>query len=70
MPVVFSCDYGDYSHTMQAIGIEGDVQEEPVRESAYSHSGWAVPNRDREEDDEDEDEDEEDEKQPRVLVIR
>ncbi len=66
MPVVFACDYGDIGHTQQVFGFDGTVEEEPLHESAYSHSGWAVPNHDRERP---EDMDDEDDKAPRVLVI-
>lgn len=43
LPVVFSCDYGDYCHTEQALPIRGhDVFEVVLEESAYSQSGFAV----------------------------
>jgi len=42
-PVLFVCDYGDYSHTQQALFcdevVEGNATE--IRESAYSQSGFA-----------------------------
>jgi hypothetical protein len=40
--VLFTCDYGDYLHTKQALPISGDIEEHQVEESAYSHSGWAL----------------------------
>lgn len=40
--VVFTCDYGDYHHTEQAVGLRGDVEEVLLEESAYSQSGFAV----------------------------
>ena len=67
MPVVFASDYGDIGHTQQVHGIDGEIEEEPIHESAYSHTGWAVPNHDRERP---EDADEEEDDAPRVLVLR
>lgn len=49
--VIFSCDYGDHSHTEQALGLRGECEEVTITKSAYSHSGFAVA----ESDDEDED---------------
>ncbi len=66
MPVVFVTDYNDIGHTQQVHAIDGNVDEEPIHESGYSVSGFAVPNHERERDDEDEPED----KAPRVLVLR
>lgn len=40
--VLFSTDYGDYSHTPQALPISGDFEEAIVEKSAYSNSGFAV----------------------------
>jgi hypothetical protein len=49
--VVFACDYGDRSHTQQAIPVESaEKLYSQIRESAYSQSGLAVCD----EDDEDE----------------
>ena len=70
MPVVFASDYGDYSHTIQVHAIDGKVDEEPIHETAYSRSGWAIPNHDRDEYDDEADADENDDKKPRVLVLR
>jgi len=64
MPVVFATDYGDYHHTIQVHAIDGSVDEEPIRESAYSRSGWAIPDHEKE------DEEERDVEAPRVLVVR
>lgn len=50
-PVFFVCDYGDYSHTQQALPVE-DVEtanRKRLNESAYSQSGVSLI-----EDDEDE----------------
>ena len=55
--VLFTCDYGDHSHTMQALPVE-NVKEEltaRLKASAYSQSDVALRD-----EDEDEDEDEED----------
>ena len=40
--VVFSCDYGDHSHTEQALPISGEVDEVKIGKSAYSNSGYEV----------------------------
>lgn len=40
--VVFTCDYGDYHHTQQALAIDGNFEEVVLEKSAYSHSGFAV----------------------------
>ncbi len=67
MPVVFVTDYNDIGHTQQVHAIEGNLDEEPIHETAYSASGWAVLNHERERP---EDVDDEDETAPRVLVLR
>lgn len=59
--VVFASDYGDHGHTEQAHAIDGQIEPATLVESAYSHSGWAVP---------DEDSDEEEDDGTPVLVIR
>src|SRR3954470_15802046 len=42
-PVLFACDYGDYHHTMQVLGInELSNEPEPIREEAYSQSRWGM----------------------------
>lgn len=53
-PVLFSCDYGDYHHTLQTLGIS-DISSAPrtVQPEAYSHSGWGLPRTDGEEEGED-----------------
>lgn len=54
--VVFSCDYGDYHHTMQALPvteIEVLQDSEVMVESAYSQSGLAIETVDSDDDDED-----------------
>ena len=40
--VLFTCDYGDYSHTDQALAISGETEEVLIEKSAYSHSGFAI----------------------------
>lgn len=69
--VLFSCDYGDYSHTMQALPARVVEQNtlQCLHKSAYSKSGVAV------DDPDDEDEGEEpgdamdaDEFHPVVLI--
>ncbi len=62
--VVFAADYGDHSHTEQALPLRGAIEEvEIVEEAGYSNSGWAIPSHD-------EDDEEDDEDRPTVLVIR
>lgn len=43
--VIFSCDYGDYIHTQQALPIES-VEErqdyEMIQDSGYSQSGFSL----------------------------
>lgn len=41
-PIVFVCDYGDYCHTMQALGITVVTDDQFLEKSAYSHSGMAL----------------------------
>lgn len=55
--VVFACDYGDHSHTQQALPVQtaSEIQdgEETVVKSAYSQSGLAIDSvEDPDEDDE------------------
>lgn len=47
--VVFTCDYGDYHHTQQALPVQ-DVEPAVARivESAYSHSRMAFSREDHE----------------------
>jgi hypothetical protein len=40
--VAFASDYGDHSHTMQVHPLRGSVDLHEIRESAYSHSGYAL----------------------------
>lgn len=66
--VVFTADYGDHSHTPQALLLSGEIEEDvALSETAYSTSGWRL----REEDFDPvaEEEDGED-PAPRVVVIR
>jgi len=62
--ITFASDYGDYSRTQQVHVIRGDVEELPIRESAYSVSGWALGY-----DDEDEEDEEAMNNAPMVYVI-
>ncbi len=48
--VIFSADYGDYSHTQQALFIEGTTEEVTIHESAYSRTGFAIDENDEAED--------------------
>lgn len=66
--VVFTADYGDHSHTPQALPIEGELEEDvALSESAYSSSGWRLRDPDY---DSERDEPEGQDKSPRVVVIR
>jgi hypothetical protein len=47
--VVFGVDYGDRSHTEQAIPLRGEVEDVQVTESAYSSSGYAIAEPDEDE---------------------
>jgi hypothetical protein len=40
--VIVSADYGDYSHTQQALPLKGELEPCEIRESGYSNSGYAV----------------------------
>lgn len=40
MPVIFACDYGDRSHTEQALAITGEIEEVCIKRSGYSASGF------------------------------
>ncbi len=40
--VVFTADYGDHSHTEQALGIRGEVEATEITQTAYSSSGYAL----------------------------
>lgn len=51
-PVVFASDYGDHSHTEQALPIKGEVEQTMIQPSAYSDSGWAIATDDTEDEDE------------------
>lgn len=49
--VIVGADYGDLSHTEQALGLKGEVEEVTITPSAYSNSGFAIaePDEDDEE---------------------
>ena len=40
--VIFTADYGDISHTQQALEIDGTIEEVTIGRSAYSRSGYEV----------------------------
>jgi len=46
--VVFASDYGDHCHTQQVHALRGDVEEQTIRETAYSDSGWGILEEDEE----------------------
>lgn len=66
--VFFACDYGDYSHTQQALPVDSveELTENELEESGYSHSGVAL----RDPDHEDEDEKGSDEDPTPIVVLR
>ena len=43
-PVVFACDYGDHSHTEQALAVRtaDETDEHALVKTAYSSSGYAI----------------------------
>lgn len=44
--VIVTADYGDRSHTAQALPIRGQLETVTVRESGYSASGFAIEDED------------------------
>ena len=40
--VTFASDYGDHCHTEQVHSLDGRIELQTIRESAYSDSGFAV----------------------------
>ena len=66
--VVFACDYGDHSHTDQALPIENveELTGAVLYESGYSQSGLAI----REMDEDDEDSEEPEQEGTPVIVLR
>lgn len=40
--VIFTTDYGDRAHTMQALPLTGECETVTIEKSAYSNSGYAV----------------------------
>jgi len=40
--VAFASDYGDRCNTQQLHSIEGQIEEKPIHQTAYSDSGYAV----------------------------
>jgi hypothetical protein len=51
MPVVFTADYGDRSHTEQALPVKGELDTVTITQTAYSTSGWAVGEPETDDDD-------------------
>ncbi|MCR4301814.1 MAG: hypothetical protein NUV51_09405 [Sulfuricaulis sp.] len=48
--VVFSTDYGDHSHTEQALPLRGRCESVTITKSAYSNSGFAIAEPDEDDD--------------------
>ena len=48
--VIFESDYGDYSHTRQALPLKGELESVIIHGSAYSNSGFAIATVEDEED--------------------
>lgn len=70
--VVFTCDYGDYHHTEQALPVaevEDDSYGYRVGTSAYSQSGLELVETDGY-DGREEGSEEEEEEQPKIVVLR
>lgn len=40
--VIFSTDYGDHTHTEQALPLCGEIEEVLITKTAYSNSGFAI----------------------------
>lgn len=49
-PIIFSVDYGDYSHRQQALPLRGEFRDVTIKKSAYSQSGFAIVDQDNEDD--------------------
>jgi hypothetical protein len=60
--VIFGADYGDRSHTEQALPLKGECETVNVKETGYSNSGFAIVDED--------DSDFEDGDRDTYLVIR
>lgn len=72
MPAVFTADYGDYTHTMQALTINDTVEIACMEESAYSRSEYSISENEPEDEDDGPDRrviDPETEEPVRVCVI-
>lgn len=67
--VIFSTEYGDYSRTVQALPLRGEVEEVRIGKTAYSNSGFEVVT-DPDVDEEGFAEDEDGEEMPKYYVIR
>jgi hypothetical protein len=52
--IAFATNYGDIGDTMQVHRIRGRIDEQELRESAYSDSGFALRDSDEDWDDDDE----------------
>lgn len=64
-PVLYACDYGDYHHTTQVLGINNvGAAPQRIQEEAYSHSGWGLPKEQDEDEDPDDEGPDEDEDNP------
>jgi hypothetical protein len=55
-PVLFACDYGDYHHTIQVLGINDLAGPKPIQEEAYSRSRWGLAKESDKDEELDEDE--------------
>ena len=69
--VLFTCDYGDHSHTMQALPVENIKEELTARlkNSAYSQSNVALRDEDEDEEDGRADQDEDTDNAEKVVIL-
>ena len=51
--VIVSADYGDHSHTEQALPLRGELDTVTITKTAYSNSGWAIAEPDEDAEDSD-----------------
>ena len=71
--VVFGCDYGDHSHTIQLLPVTEVTkveEDEYVDWSAYSHSEVSLEKKRDDDYDDDEVEEADDEPLPEIVILR
>lgn len=70
-PVLFACDYGDYHHTTQVLGINNlSSDTQAIQREAYSQSQWGlVKDLDEEDDEEDGPDEDETNEGPSAFIL-